>query len=127
MDHFLVTRHDFDSYPERPFQFVQHPNNFTVSGRGGTIARSSEPLDIGCFAPSEMLNVSVDGEVVLCHEDAEKQYIMGNIATQTLADIWFGKGFAAFRASLERGDRLGAGAICQRCDNRLYPVPGAAI
>src|SRR5215203_3268494 len=67
MDHFLVTRHDFDSYPERPFQFVQLPNNFTVSGRGGTIARSSEPLDIACFAPSEMLNVSVDGEVVLCH------------------------------------------------------------
>lgn len=127
MDHFLVTRHDFDSYPERRFQFVQHPNNFTVSGRGGTIAQSSEPLNIACFAPSEMLNVLVDGDVVLCHEDAEKQYIMGSFATQTLTDIWFGKRFAAFRASLEKGDRLGAGGICQRCDNRLYPVPGAAI
>ena len=127
MDHFLVTRHDFDAYPERAFQFVQNPSNFTVSGRGGVIASSKKALEIGCFAPSEMLNVSVDGDVVLCHEDAEKRHVMGNLTVQGLPEIWFGERFEAFRRPLEHGDRLGAGTICARCDNRLYPVPGTAI
>lgn len=127
MDHFLVTRHDFDAYPTRAFQFVQHPHNFTVSGRGGTIAESEEALDIGCFAPSEMLNITVDGDVVLCHEDAEKRHIMGSLAVQKLSEVWFGERFEAFREPLERGDRISAGAICARCDNRLYPISGTAI
>lgn len=127
IDLFLVTRHDFDAYPSRPFQFVQHPHNFTISGRGGTIAESTKPLDIACFAPSEMLNITVDGDVVLCHEDAERRYIMGSFATQTLPEIWFGERFEEFRGPLESGNRFGAAVICQRCDNRLYPVPGAAI
>lgn len=127
MDHFFVTRHDFDAYPTRPFQFVQHPHNFTVSGRGGTIAESTEPLEIACFAPSEMLIITVDGDVVLCFEDAEKRHIMGSFATQTLPEIWFGERFEAFRGPLESGDRFSAAPICQLCDNRLYPVPGGAI
>jgi GTP 3',8-cyclase len=127
MDHFFVTRHDFDAYPTRPFQHVQHPHHFTVSGRGGTIAASTAPLDIACFAPSEMLIITVEGDVVLCHEDAEKQHIMGSFANQTLAEIWFGERFKTFRIPLEDGERFRADTICQRCDNRLYPVPGTAI
>lgn len=127
IDHFLVTRHDFDAYPERPFQFVQLPNNFTISGRGGTIAQSDEPLDIACFGPSEMLIVTVNGDVVLCHEDAERKYVMGSFATQTLSEIWFGAPFLSFRQSLEKGDRAHASSMCQHCDNRLYPLPGVAI
>lgn len=127
LDHFLVTRHDFDAYPERPFQFVQLPNNFTLSGRGGTIAHSDEPLDIACFAPSEMLIVTVNGDVVLCHEDAERNHVMGSFALQTLPEIWFGERFLLFRKSLEKGERANAGSMCQQCDNRLYPLPGAAI
>jgi len=127
IDNFLVTRHDFDSYPSREFQFVQHPNNFTLSGRGGTIARSDEPLDLACFGPSEMLIVTVNGDVVLCHEDAERRHVMGTFRTQTLPEIWFSDRFEAFRAPLEHGDRARAGSMCRSCDNRLYPVPGTAI
>lgn len=127
IDQFLVTRHDFDEYPERAFQDVQHPSNFTLSGRGGTVARSEEPLDIACFGPSEMLIVTVNGDVVLCHEDAERLHVMGSFRTQTLAEIWFSERFLAFREPLERGDRAAAGLMCGACDNRLYPVPGAAI
>jgi 2-deoxy-scyllo-inosamine dehydrogenase (SAM-dependent) len=127
LDHFLVTRHDFDSYPERPFQFVQLPSNFTLSGRGGTIAHSSEPLDIACFGPSEMMIVTINGDVVLCHEDAERRHVMGTLAVQSLPEIWFSDRFQAFREPLERGDRGAAGLMCGACDNRLYPVPGAAI
>lgn len=127
IDNFLVTRHDFDAYPERPFQFVQLPSNFTLSGRGGTIARTDEPLDIACFGPSEMMIVTVNGDVVLCHEDAERRHVMGTFATQTLEEIWFSKRFMEFREPLERGDRSAASAMCRTCDNRLYPVAGAAI
>lgn len=127
IDQFLVTRHDFDEYPERAFQYVQHPSNFTLSGRGGTVARSEEPLDIACFGPSEMMIVTVNGDVVLCHEDAERRHVMGTFRTQTLEEIWFSDRFLVFREPLERGDRAGAGPMCGACDNRLYPVPGAAI
>jgi 2-deoxy-scyllo-inosamine dehydrogenase (SAM-dependent) len=127
IDRFLVTRHDFDAYPERPFQFVQHPNNFTISGRGGTIARSRKPLEIACFAPSEMLIITVNGDVLLCHEDAERQHVMGSFVTQSISEIWFGQRFEAYRSMLEKGDRFDAIIMCRRCDNRLYPVAGTAI
>lgn len=127
IDQFLVTRHDFDEYPERAFQYVQHPSNFTLSGRGGAVARSEEPLDIACFGPSEMMIVTVNGDVVLCHEDAERRHVMGTFGTQTLEEIWFSDRFLAFRGPLERGDRAAAGPMCGACDNRLYPVTGAAI
>lgn len=127
IDHFLVTRHDFDGYPERPFQSVQHPSNFTLSGRGGTIARTSEPLEVACFGPTEVMIVTVNGDVVLCHEDAERRHVMGTLAAQSLTEVWFSERFRMFRERLERGDRAAAGAMCGACDNRLYPVPGAAI
>ena len=127
IDHFLVTRHGWDSFPERAFQSVQHPNNFALSGRGGTVAEAPAPLDLPCFGPSEMMIVTVTGDVVLCHEDADRRNVMGNLAKQSLADVWLCERFRSLRAHLEGGNRSLAGGICRLCDNRLYPLPGGAI
>lgn len=127
IDRFKITRHGWDTFPERPFQNVRHPNHFTVSGRGGVVAGETAPLDIACHAPSEMLIVTFNGDVLLCHEDASRRHVMGNLVEQDLEEIWGSPNFRAVRRSLEAGRRGGATATCARCDNRLYPLPGGAI
>jgi len=127
IDLFLVTRHGWDDFPDRPFQFVQHPDNFALSGRGGTIAGLERPLELACFGPSEMMIVTLNGDVVLCHEDANRQYVMGSLASQDLATVWHSQAFVTARHALEDGKRGDGPEICRHCDNKLYPIPGAAI
>lgn len=127
VDLFLVTRHDWDSYPDRPFQRVQTPGDFPISSRGGAIGEVVAPLDIACHAPNEMMIVTYTGDVVLCHEDARRAHVMGNLDRETLAEVWYSEAFAQARAPLERCQREQGPAICSTCDNRLYPLPGSAI
>lgn len=127
IEHFKITRHSWDSFPTRPFQSVRYPNHFTVSGRGGVVAQESAPLNIACYAPSEMLIVASNGDVLLCHEDASRLHVMGNLARQELEEVWTSPTFLSVRLSLEAGRRGGGTRTCARCDNRLYPLPGAAI
>lgn len=127
VDQFLVTRHSWDAFPERPFQVLQHPCNFTISGRGGSVAMPQEPLALPCHGPAEMMIVTINGNVVLCHEDADREECMGNFREQSLHDIWFAPRFQEIRAMLTLGRRVDATALCRRCDNRLYPIPGGAI
>ena len=127
IDLFLVTRHDWDAYPDRPLQRVQMPSNFPISSRGGVVVPVQDPLDIPCYGPSEMMIVTINGDVVLCHEDAFKAYVMGNLAHQNMAEVWRSPDFEHARELLETGCRAAGPRICSACDNRLYPVPGAAI
>lgn len=127
VDQFLVTRHSWDALPERAFQVVQYPSNFTISGRGGSVAMAQEPLDLPCHGPAEMMIVTINGDVVLCHEDADREERMGNFREQSLHEIWFAPRFKEIRATLTSGRRADATALCRRCDNRLYPIPGGAI
>ena len=127
IDHFLVTRHDGDPFPARPFQTVQQPGDFMLSGRGGTIDRRDEPWRLACYAPSEMLMIRYSGQVVLCHEDAQSQHVMGDLRRDSLADVWFSPRFRTARRLLEAGDRTAAGGICMTCDTRLPPLPDTAI
>lgn len=127
IDLFLVTRHDWQPYPERPFQDVLMPSDFPISSRGGIVTPVKAPLKIPCYGPSEMLIVTINGDVVLCHEDAMRTNVMGNLAHQDLAEVWRSSSFELARKSLEAGGRAAGPKICSTCDNRLYPVPGGAI
>lgn len=127
IDYFRVTRHSWDNFPERLFQSVQYPSNFTVSGRGGVVAQEPIPLDIACHAPSEMLIVAFNGDVLLCHEDASRHHIIGNLGEQDLKDVWASPALQVIRQSLESGRRAEGTKTCAHCNNRLYPIPGVAI
>jgi GTP 3',8-cyclase len=127
VDHFLVTRHDFDDFPKRRFQFVQHPSNFARSGRGGIVSRAPSSLSLPCYAPSEMMIVRVNGDVVLCHEDALAEVILGNLDKASLEEVWNSKRACELRALLKQGRRATAGGPCAFCDCRLHPLPGGAI
>ena len=127
IDLFLVTRHDWDDYPDRPLQRVLVPSDFPISSRGGSVVDVPSPLDIPCYGPSEMMIITLNGDVVLCHEDAFRSHVMGNLARQELAEVWRAPAFERARELLEAGRRADGPSLCSACDNRLYPVPGAAI
>lgn len=126
IDRFLVTRHRGAPLPERAFQEVRFPGEFMLSNRGGLMAGSgSRPLP--CHAPMEMLMIRCDGSVVLCHEDAAKQEVIGDARKQSLEEIWTSERLDAYRRALEAGNRSGAAGICANCNNRLHPLPDTSI
>lgn len=127
IDYFFITNHNNITLPERKYQLIRRPGEFFLSGRAGLIDSVESPMTLPCYAPSEMFIVRYDGGVVLCHEDAEAQHIMGSLKEETLEDIWFSETFEEKRRLLEKGQRAEAGGICAVCDNRLHPLPDTAI
>jgi cyclic pyranopterin phosphate synthase len=127
VDFFLVTRHGGETMKPRLHQRVQFPDDLDLSGRAGAVIAVTVPLQRACHAPSEMLIVTVNGDVVLCHEDARREVVMGNLGRSTLQDIWCGDEMERFRHHLVQGRRREAGRICARCDHRAYPGPNMTI
>ncbi|MCK4120523.1 radical SAM/SPASM domain-containing protein [Ralstonia nicotianae] len=127
IEFFVITSHDGKTHPEREFQVVQFGEDLELTNRGGAMAHiradSEGVYGSRCFAPSEMLIVTVTGDVVLCYEDAFRKHVMGSIATQSLEDIWFGEQFATLRKRLASGDRS-VTDICRQCTNAAHIDPG---
>ena len=123
IDFFLVTRHSGQPMKPRLHQRVQFPRDLDLSARAGAVTSVTAPLQRACHAPSEMLIVTVNGDVVLCHEDARREAILGNLRRSTIRDIWFGDEMERFRRHLVQGRRWESGAVCARCDHRAYPGP----
>jgi 2-deoxy-scyllo-inosamine dehydrogenase (SAM-dependent) len=127
IDFFIVTRHGREPMRHRLHQLVQFPHDLDLSGRAGTVFTVEAPLRRACHAPSEMLIVTVNGDVVLCHEDARREIVVGNLGRSSLEDIWCGDTMERFRHHLVRGDRSGAGPVCARCNHCAYPGPNMTI
>lgn len=120
IDYFIVTRHSGGDYRVRPFQIVQRSHDLVLTNRGGTLTELAMPTPMHrtqpCFAPSEMLIVTVTGDVVLCYEDAHRTHVMGNILHEHVADIWRSPRFVELRRELANGNRS-ANAMCAQCTN----------
>lgn len=130
VDRFLVTRHRGAALPPRPFQEQRFPGDFMLSNRAGlmrAVECEGTTSNLPCYAPTEMLMIRHHGAVVLCHEDAADQSIMGHVDSQTIEEIWFSKKFILYRSALESGERGCAAEICAKCNNRLHPLPDTAI
>lgn len=127
IDRFFVTNHNSLTIPEREYQYIRTPGTFYLSGRGGIIKEPDKPYDLPCFALSEMMMVRYDGRVVICHEDAFFNFVIGDINHQTIEEIWFSKTLQSYRRMLIEGKRQDMGNICAKCDNRLHPLPDTAI
>jgi GTP 3',8-cyclase len=126
LDYFYVTRHSPGEYPERPFQVLQTWEDLTLTNRGGTMTHlpsaSETVTHTPCHAPSEMLIVSVTGDVLLCYEDAHRTHVMGNVLREHVADIWTSDRFREYRERLERGDRS-VDQMCLECTNVSHRRP----
>lgn len=127
IDYFYVTRHSPGDYPARPFQVVQNWQDLTLTNRGGKLAHLPMPgaraARTPCFAPAEMLIITVTGDVLLCYEDADRDHVMGNLMQTSLADIWNSEKFRTYRHRLSRGDRS-VDAMCMKCSNLSHFRPG---
>jgi cyclic pyranopterin phosphate synthase len=122
-----VTRHSEGDYPARPFQIVQSFKALVLTNRGGTVkevpAPSAAARHTPCFAPSEMLVVTSNGDVLLCYEDAERSHPQGNILEQHVAEIWSSARLTGYRQRLRLGDRS-LDPMCLRCSNVSHARPG---
>ena len=127
---FVVTAHSGLSYPKRPHQIVQYPDDLQLTNRGGIMSNLPKAppstKKMPCFAPSEMLIVTVTGDVVLCYEDAERKYIMGNIMENSIEKIWFTSEFVEIRNRVAKGHRTQAAPICHVCSNLAHTIRGTS-
>lgn len=127
IDYFYVTRHSPGDYAHRPFQVVQTWEDLVLTNRGGSLTHLPRPTAAAvrtpCFAPSEMLIVTVTGDVLLCYEDARRDHVMGNLLHTSLVEIWDSEGFRERRRRLAVGDRS-VDAMCRACSNVSHSRPG---
>jgi len=124
VNYFLVTRHDFKNIPKREFQTVLFPDDLRLSNRGGTLFKLENSLSVPCYGPSEMMIITVTGDVLLCFEDAQRTQLMGNIQDKSIEEIWFSKKYSHTRKLLRNGERDNASFICKNCNTSDYPIPG---
>lgn len=127
IDHFFVTQHDGSKYPAREAQTVQIPDNLVLTNRAGLlteIACLPAALERPCWAPTDMLVVTVTGDVLLCCDDSRRTQVMGNILLRPLDEIWESPTFRRLRKLLQRGMRAEASPICAGCSNTEYSGPG---
>lgn len=129
IEFFVVTSHDGKLHPQRESQVVQFSDELELTNRGGALehirTHSDDVYLRCCFAPSEMLVVTVTGDIVLCYEDALRKHVMGSIVDRSLADIWFGEPFRTLRRQLADGDRS-VTSICRKCTNVAHTSPGTS-
>ena len=79
-----------------------------------------------CVLPFRELNIWADGKAVLCCEDWNEEYVVGDLSAQTLSQIWHGEEMTAVRAKHRAG--LGQDvALCSRCNNWRVPGKGARL
>lgn len=124
----VITSHSGKSHPPRPRQVVQFSDDLVLTNRGGTMEdlpkATGEDISQRCFAPTEMLIVTITGDVVLCYEDAHRSHVMGNICEQSIDQIWNSHDYSRIRAALEVGNRKGACEMCTHCTNRAHTTVG---
>lgn len=128
IEHFVVTRHDSKPFTLYDNATILTPHQLDLTNRGGFLrhvgvadeAHRRHP----CFAPSEMLIVTVTGDVLLCYEDAQRQHVFGNITDKSIVAIWNDPAFVLVREHLVSGRRSGARSICAECTNLAHISPG---
>jgi len=119
----------FDRRPARQPEFV----NSRAGGIDLIVGGLPEPSERlaafrahDCLRPSTMININSDGSVVLCCQDLHDEIVMGNVATQSLEEIWWSDKFVETRAHLASAGRGGL-PLCEKCDwkgtghRREYP------
>ncbi|MFA6118719.1 MAG: radical SAM/SPASM domain-containing protein [Parachlamydiales bacterium] len=118
----VITSHSGKIYPQREGQIVLKPIDLNLTNRGGKVLKKTSTLSIPCFAPSTMLIIGVNGDIILCYEDADKTLILGNIFNNSVEEIWNSPLAVNVRNELEKGNRNNQ-QVCCKCDNTTHIDP----
>jgi len=120
-------RHEVDAFLAKWRGVVDYVGLGGVSNRAGSLGPEmlgvEHPPARACVLPFRDLNIWSDGRAVLCCDDWNEEYVVGDLNTQTLAEIWRGEPLTrARRAHMEsRGADIG---VCAKCN--LWRDPGPA-
>jgi radical SAM protein with 4Fe4S-binding SPASM domain len=108
------------------FNIYRRPIDEVLDSRAGSAPnKRARPEDATgfCENPFTQLNITADGRVGRCCSDFYFADVMGNVASETVMEIWNGPRFQAARSLLMEGDRSGS-ALCSRCDFNGVALPG---
>jgi len=104
-------------------RYLSKDDNFglTINNRGGTVNLEEfnvvplkEPLKRACYYPFHKIIIDVNGEVLVCPNDWQHSYCVGNIQHSSIIDIWNGEKFKKIRLKLINNNR--EGSPCNSCD-----------
>lgn len=73
-----------------------------------------ESLMCSCILPFNTLSVLPDGKVNLCISDLKASYLLGDIHTESLRSIWYGKKADDYRKKIVEGRK--ELDLCKNCD-----------
>ncbi|MCG7530103.1 SPASM domain-containing protein [Psychrobium sp. MM17-31] len=79
-----------------------------LTNRGGTISFGT-PIEVDackpCYYPHYSMMVDWNGDVFLCPQDWNRRIRTGNLAFDTIFDVWDSKQLKRYRQSLAKGNR----------------------
>ncbi|ASM50755.1 hypothetical protein PESP_a2841 [Pseudoalteromonas espejiana DSM 9414] len=79
-----------------------------LTNRAGTIQTGDQPEIIPnhpCYYTAYSMTIDWNGDVLLCMQDWNKKVKFGNVAGQSLLDVWQGQAFNNYRKKLLKGSR----------------------
>ncbi len=101
------------------FNVFRRRETQVLNNRAGSAPNKQDGFDgrhLGfCRYPFTQFNITTDGRVSKCCQDLFFEEVMGNVAEQSLLDIWNGAPFQKVRAALYENDRA-ANPMCGKCD-----------
>lgn len=99
-----------------------------LENRGGNIADTGalnvhgmKSRSHGCIRPSREMCVLWNGDVVLCCVDWHRTEVVGNLATQSVTEVWNGPRLQEIRRALDTNDVAAMPTICANCTESAAP------
>lgn len=88
-------RHEAEMFLKRWRGVADYVGLSGFSNRAGSLSDSSVPVSAGtgttsCVYPFSTLNIWADGKAVLCCNDWNEEYVVGDLNRQTLHEVWHG-------------------------------------
>jgi radical SAM protein with 4Fe4S-binding SPASM domain len=94
------------------------PEVAAVAPCAGNAGRRNHP--VLCGVPWRTMTVLWDGDVVPCTIDFDKKYVLGNIAEQSLVELWNGPRIRQLRRELMVGEVTNP--LCRRCWREAFEL-----
>jgi MoaA/NifB/PqqE/SkfB family radical SAM enzyme len=126
----VITKKNVNQVDETRRFWAKHGVRLVTSAlenRGGNIKIAGE-LNVGamrsmgnCIRPSRDFMVLFNGDVPLCCVDWHRTVVLGNVARQTIYDVWHSQTVEQIRDGLAEGNASKLPAICTNCTESACP------
>jgi len=84
------------------------------------VMNMSPPKRIPCRQLRQRLTILANGNVTSCDQDFQEKYVLGNLADESLTDIWTGERLQALRAA-QQSCNYGFHPMCNKCEEWHRP------